>query len=239
MVRKPTLMFVALLATLTAAAAAAQDVQTTVRVFHIRHSSMAEAATAVLPLLSATGSMTIQPGDERLTVQDVSEVMRRVSSVLAKLDRGPERYRIRAELLAGSTRSTAPAQPIQVAERLRHMFPFTSYRRIGTTVFEGQLGSPATADLGEGHRLSFQAVALRLPQDAPWGMPDPGNRMQLQELTLAHLDERPNGDQRATEILRTSVYLSPRQEVFIGAGNSESSAQGLVLILYAESIGSP
>ncbi len=237
MARRLTSALAMVVAMTAAAAALAQEAQTTVKVYHIRHSSMVEATTAVLPLLSASGIVTIQPGGDRMTVQDVSEVMERVSSVLAKLDRSPERYRIRAELLAGSSGPPTQGDQVEVADRVRRMFPFTSYRRIGAAVFEGEVGSPAAADLGEGNRLSFQAVSLQPPPDAPWGMADTGNRVQLQELSLARLDERPDGEQTTKEILRTSVFLSPSQEVFIGAGGSEGSAQGLVLILHAESIG--
>jgi hypothetical protein len=39
------------------------------------------------------------------------------------------------------------------------------------------------------------------------------------------------------EVLKTSVFLSEKQEVFIGAGASEDSRSGLVLILQAQEIG--
>lgn len=230
-------MLAGVLTAAIAALAAAQEVQTTARVFHIRHSSMSEATMAVLPLLSAAGRVTIEPAGERMTVQDVAEVMTQVAEVLAKLDRSPQHYRIRAELLAGSSQASAAGASVRVADRLRRMFPFTSYRRIGATVVEGEEGNPAGAALGEGHRLSFQASMLRIPRDVPWGMPDTGDRVQLQDLTLVRLDERPGGEQKATEILRTTVSLSPHQEVIIGAGGSEGSTSGLVLILYAESVG--
>ncbi len=37
-------------------------------------------------------------------------------------------------------------------------------------------------------------------------------------------------------MLRTTVFLSPRQKMIIGAGSSEDSASGLVLILTMHSV---
>jgi hypothetical protein len=40
------------------------------------------------------------------------------------------------------------------------------------------------------------------------------------------------------ELLRTNVLLSPKQTVYIGAGNSEDSEDVLVLIVRAQNFGS-
>jgi len=210
---------------------------TTVRVFQVRYRSVTEVAAAVQTLLSEEGSLTVHPGQSRITVQDRPEVVVRAAEMIARMDRSPNRFLIDVVLLQGVAEELPPAQRAPVDARLKRMFPFVSYRRIGATSVDGVMGEPASADLGEGHRVSFLASALAISNDTPWGIPETDNRIHLQLLTLKRITTDPTGKQRAVEVLKTSIYLSEKQEVFIGAGASEDSTQGLVLILQANEIG--
>ena len=210
---------------------------TTVRVFQVRYRPVTEVAAAVQALLTEDGSLTVQPRQSRITVQDRPEVVEAAAEMIAKMDRSPDRYLIDVVLLQGVAEELPPGQRAPVDARLKRMFPFVAYRRIGTTSFDGVMGEPAAADLGEGHRVSFLANLLVFDDNAPWGIPDTGNRVHLQWLTLHRLTTDRTGKQQSVEILRTSVFLSENQEVFIGAGASEDSDRGLVLILQAQEIG--
>ena len=64
----------------------ADESATTTRVFQIQHTSVAEASSAVQPLLSENGTLTVQPQKNRITVQDTAEIVQRVADVLAELD---------------------------------------------------------------------------------------------------------------------------------------------------------
>jgi len=210
---------------------------TTVRVFQVRYCSVTEVAAAVQTLLSEEGSLTVHPRKSRITVQDRPAVVDAAAEMIAKMDRSPDRYLIEVVLLQGVAEELPPGQQAPVDARLKRMFPFVAYRRIGVTSVDGVMGEPAAADLGEGHRVSFLASPLETSDSMPWGMPDMGNRMHLQWLTLHRLTTDRAGQQRSVEVLKTSVFLSEKQEVFIGAGASEDSSRGLVLILQAQEIG--
>jgi hypothetical protein len=210
---------------------------TTVQVFQVRFRSVTDVAAAVQTVLSEEGSLTVHPRQSRITVQDRPEVVSRVAEMIARMDRSPDRYLIEVVLLQGVTEELPPAQRAAVDARLKRMFPFASYRRIGATSVDGVIGQPAAAELGEGHRVSFLASSLGIANDTPWGIPDTGNRIHLQPLTLSRITTDRSGQQRSMELLKTSVYLSQKQEVFIGAGASEDSKSGLVLILQASQIG--
>jgi hypothetical protein len=210
---------------------------TTVRVFQVRYRSVTEVAAAVQTLLTDEGSLTVHPRQSRITVQDRPEVVVRAAEMIARMDRSPNRFLIDVVLLQGVAEELPPAQRAPVDARLKRMFPFVSYRRIGATSVDGVMGEPASADLGEGHRVSFLASALAISNDAPWGIPDTDNRIHLQLLTLNRVTTDRAGQQRSVEVLKTSVFLSEKQEVFIGAGASEDSSRGLVLILQAQEIG--
>ena len=128
-------------------------------------------------------------------------------------------------------------QQVQVDRRMKGMFKFPSFRRLGTATFEGDLGTPSSAELGDGFRVSFLAESTGFAQDSPWGSPDPGNRIHLRWLTLDHVKVAEGGNGETNEVLRTSIFLAPKQKVFIGAGRSEDSKEGLVLIVQAQDIG--
>ncbi len=227
-------VIVLVLVALTAAAA----VETVSRVFTLRYLSVAEATTAVQPLLSGEGSLTLQPSRARITVQDFPEVIDRVVKVIDQLDRPPDRYRVRIELLeGGAERPFGAANEVEATDRLRKMFKFPSYRSLGSAVLEGELGGDTQASLGAGFQISFVAQLPPHSSESPWGAPDPGDRIQLRSLTLERLRAGADGAQLSQQYLRTNVLLSPNQKVYIGAGSSEDPETGLVLIVQVQEPG--
>ncbi len=234
---KKTFRSVALVALLLLAASAiAGEPQTVVRVFQLKHASAAEVSAALQPLLSEHGALTVQPAKGRITVQDTAAVVARAVRVVNELDRAPAGFRISVELLEGGAQTPFSSPAVAVDERVQRMFPFKSYRRLGTTVFEGEMGSTAAAELTSRYRLSFLANAL-ITEETPWGIPNPGSRLHLQWLRLERVDVGADGQQRVVEVLRTSMFLSAEQEVVIGAASSETATSGLVLILRADRVG--
>ena len=140
---------------------------TTTRTFQVRHCTVTEAASAVEPLLTENGSLTVQPGKSRITVQDRADVVERAAEVIAELDRSPDRYQIEITLLEGAKGQLPNSRYTDFDESLYRMFPFQSYRTIGSTTFDGVLGEPADAELGEGLRVEFLAQSLGVGDDSP------------------------------------------------------------------------
>lgn len=227
--------FVLALLSATAVLGAADTVS---RVFTLRFVSVVEASAAVQPMLSDRGTMTLQPSQARMTVQDVPEVIDRVAKLIAELDHRPSRYRVEVELLEGGPeRPFGTADDVEADERLRRMFKFPAYRRIGSAVLEGELGGLVQADLGSGFRVSFRAQVPAYSDDAPWGVADPGDRIHLRGLVLQRVRTSGDGELTSDQVLRTTVLLSPNQRVYIGAGGSEDAATGWVLIVQARDVG--
>jgi hypothetical protein len=213
------------------ASAAAVQPETTAKVFQLRFASPVDVSAAVLPLLSKTGSLTIQPGLDRVTVQDQPAVMAEVVRVISDLDRAPMVYRIQVDLLEGSRGHAFSSAEVQVNDRVRQ-FGFESYRRLGTTAFEGEIGSEVSGKLGDRYRVSF----LPEPIDTPYGIPDAGSRLHIRGLLLERLPDASSTTGKAIEIVRTNASLSVNQEFVLGAAGSENASTGLVLILRAEKI---
>jgi hypothetical protein len=230
------LPIILLLCTVAVALVASAQSATTVRVFNLKNASVTEAFAVIEPLLSSEGSVTIQPSRGRFTIQDSPEIVGKITAKIDKLDRVPGEYRIEVELLEGLDNSGPSDLPAELDRRLHRMFPFKGYRRAGSTVFQGEFGQPTAASLGTSYRLSFLAEASNIPESTPWGVADLANRTQVKWLRLDRLVSGSGGKEELDELLRTTVFLSPKQKMIIGAGSSEDSASGLVLILTMHSV---
>jgi len=232
--QRSTLMLSVMVLTAIGTAVALETVS---RVFTLEHISVSEASSAVQPLLSEHGTLTLQPSRSRMTVQDLPQVVDRVAAVVAELDSVPDGYSIEVELLEGRSEPYSAASQVQTDDRLRKMFKFASFRRLGKAVLEGELGSPAQADLGDGFQISFYPHTIDYSADTPWGSPDPGDRIHLRPLILKHVTVEPDGTQEVDILLRTNVLIAPEQKVYIGAGASEDADTGLVLIVHSQGSG--
>jgi len=224
----------------------AADVETVARVFRLDHLSISEASSAVQPMLSESGSMTLHPSRSRITVQDLPDVVDRVAKVLDELDHVPGRYRIQIDLLEGRpetndreerVRPYSSADQVQLDQRLKSMFKFPVIRRLGSALLEGELGSSVQAEVGRGFEISFIAHTPESYEDAPWGSPDLSDRIQLRRLVLTRVSVGPDGTQMKEIVLRTNMLLAPNQKIYVGAGNSEDAEKGLVLIVHAQEFG--
>lgn len=219
--------FVALVGMVLAAPTVQADEDVVVRVFRIEHIKVADVSAAIQPMLSDGGSMTVEPSKSKLVVRDRAAVMAAIVEAVGRLDRKPQPFRIHVELLEGSTTQVSMPGVQEVGQGLKTMFPFKYYRGLGSMVLSGVTGDEISVDLDEGFRILVTVLDHRLKPTA-FGIPNQSLRLELQPLVLVRLDSK-----GAKEILTTRVVLSQNQEVFIGAGETEGSDQGLVLIVKA------
>ncbi len=245
MTRRALCLFVLTLVLPAALAAAAV---TTSKVFKLRYLRVGDAALLVQPLLSEEGSLTIEARGSRLTVQDRQEVVDAVARLLGELDVAPARYRVLVELYE-ATKDAAAGGASAADLKLGDVFRFTSFRRVGAAVLEGEVGGAARADLGAGYLIRFRVepdalepielpspsavTVLRPPELPPRARPasEPGGgvRVRLEDLVLVRVVEG-----RPIEVLRSRAEFSTGQQVVVAASASESARRGLVLVLKAE-----
>ena len=236
MLRK-SLVFVTIIGIATVLAAASTN--TVSRVFKLEHVSVLEVSAAVQPLLSEVGSLTLQPKLSKIVVQDEPEVIDRITTLIETLDHLPGLYSVEIELLEGTDpKPFGTRDEIKAEDRLRKMFNVAAFRRLGSSMIEGQLGDRAQADLGTDFRVSFLPQHPENPKSTPWGAPAPGNRIYLRPLVLERVVTSSDGELTTHELLRTNAVLSQKQTVYIGAGNSEDSGHVLVLVVHVTETGS-
>ena len=255
---RPAPLLASVLVVALAAASASAAAVTVARVFEFRYCSMAEAALVVQPLLSEEGALTLEPRQARLTVQDRPEVVDLIARTLKAFDRPPARFRIRAELYEASSEPGAGEDAAVADLKLSEVFRYTSFRRIGQAVLEGDVGATARADLGDGYLVRFTVLPgespegfvapeassplIRPPAAGRWAAghaSDPGGepanrQVRLDKLVLARIGSP--GGLRPQEVLGSSALLATGQRVVLVASASESARKALVLVLRAEPV---
>ena len=199
-----------------------------IRAFAIRYRQVRDVAAVVEPLLSAEGSMTIQPQFNLLTVRDTSEVIERVAKAVGAWDVPLPTYRVGIRLLLGTTAPATPG-PTHLATQgfgaeLMKVFHFTSYQEIETVQVTAVEGTTVETEAGGRYHLRF---GLRAVANDP-------NRVQLGHFEVTRREQTTRGQETLRPLLRTTVSLEIGQTAIVGLARSEGASQGLVLVLWAE-----
>jgi hypothetical protein len=199
-----------------------------VRVFQLHFRAVREAADLIEPLLSADGSILLQPKISSVTVRDNAEVLARVTQALASWDVPPLSYRVRVRLLLATTeapdRGRAAPMIAGVGAEITKLFHFTEYQDVATVQVTAAEGS--AVELAAGDRYNVRFTVRGVSQD-----PD---RIQLAQLQLARRDRSSEGQETLQPLLRATVPLQMKQASVLGGMRSENAKEALFLILWAE-----
>ncbi len=198
------------------------------RVFQFHFRPAREAASLVEPLLSAEGSILLQPGLNAITVRDNPDVLRRVADTLASWDVAPQSYRVRIRLFLATREAkpsgTPPAPIPELGEKLFLLFPFTRYQEVATVQVTASDGASVETAAGARYHLRF---AVR-------GVPGEPDRVQLAQLQLARRDRGAGDAEVLNPVLRATVSLRVKEPSVVAGARSESADQALFLVLVAE-----
>ena len=159
---KRALILASVLLTLTGAAfaddAAAGAKSLSVRAFTFKYKDADKAAAMIKSLMSAEGSMSIQPSTNALVVTDRSENLKTVAKALNEYDVAPQAFRLVVRVIAASRTSGSPKIPDDlkdIAPKLA-MLRFNALEDLGSADFAGREGDPGILTLNSGYRAEFK-----------------------------------------------------------------------------------
>jgi hypothetical protein len=194
-----------------------------VRSFTFKFKQADKAAVAIKPLLSAEGSMSIQPSSNALVVTDHAENMKAVAKMIGDFDKEPQSFRLYVRIV-GATRvegaAKIPDDLKDVARKLA-MLPYNTYESVGEATVQGREGDPGLIDMPSGYRAGFH-----------FGEYDPASDsiavkdLQISKLTGAQKDQ-------LTALLKTSLNLTIGQTYILGASKAPQSQRALMIVLVA------
>jgi hypothetical protein len=214
------MMLAALLLVSATALADAADVGKTLtaRTFGLKHKQADKAANVIKPLMSAEGSMSIQPSANSLIVTDLAENLKRIATAIAAFDAPARQLQLTIRLVSAG-RAAADAGKVDpeladVASKLA-LLRYNVLESLGVAHAAGKEGEPGVVEL-DGYRADFQ-----------FGEYDPASdSIQLADFKLL----RREGDQLAP-MLKTTLNLKLGQTVIIGATKQPQSQRALMIVI--------
>jgi hypothetical protein len=204
-----------------------------VRVFTMKHRKAEEAFLVVRPLLTAHGTVSLQPGLNRLTVHDAGRAVERAALAVASFDVPPRGFSVSVALYRATTDPvprTSPSPAAEpsggVGERLRKLFSFTDYVPLDNVVLQGLEGDALSWSLGGSYRIDFLLEAR-----------GGGEVVRLRNLVLARVRRDEKGRETVRDVARTSINLKMREPFVLGVGREEEGSAALFLVLTASPLG--
>jgi hypothetical protein len=203
-----------------------------VRVFTLQHRKAEEVFPVVRPLLTARGSIALQPALNTLTVRDAAVAVERIARAVGAFDVPPRGFSVSVALLRATTDPSPRAAPTPVAEqirgvgaRLRKLFSFTEYTPLDEVVLQGLEGEPVSWSLGGSYRIDF--------------LLESGGRdvVRLRNLVLSRVRHDEKGRETVRDVARTSINLRMNEPFVLGVGREEGGAAALFLVLSASPTG--
>jgi len=219
-----SILFVILMMTAGAALAgdaapAAAAKPLSVHTFTFKYKDATKAAAMIKSLMSAEGSVSIQPSANALVVTDRPENLKTIIRTLTDYDVPPQAFRLIARLISASH----DAKDARVPDEMRDIAPklgmlgFNSLEDLGSADVTGAEGGSGIVTLPSGYRADFK-----------FGDYDPAS--DSIQITDFHLSKQ-QSDQ-LTSLLKTTLNLRLGETYILGARNPRSP-HALMIVLVA------
>lgn len=220
---KNLLVAVALVAALPAMASAQARQALTSRSFSLEHKSAERAAAIVRPLLSADGTISIQPSSGAVVVTDRTQNLESIASALGQYDQPPRLFTVSVRLIAASrAQNPPPVAPDlrEIAGKLSGVLRFNHFERLGETRVQAHEGAPVI-----GQTLSNEYSA-----EFRVGEFDPSSEtLRIEEFEL----RRAGAGGQLTPVLKTTLNLRVGQTIIVGASRDPQSQRALMIVATA------
>jgi hypothetical protein len=192
----------------------------TVRTFTFKYKDADKAAAVVKPLLSAEGTISIQPGTKSVVVTDRADNLKAAAKALADFDVPPQTFHLSVRLVSAARgeESKVPSELKDVAPKLALM-RYNSLDSEGQAEFEGKEGDPGILDMTTGYRAEFKFGEYDAASDS----------IKVNELKLARLQK----DQLSPVLKPISLNLRLGQTYVVGATRSAQSQRALIVVIVA------
>ena len=189
--------------------------------FQFKHRQAERAAAAIKSLVSAEGSVTIQPSTNALMVTDKAENLKEIAAALLKFDVPPVAVRLNVRVL---TAGRVAAEAARIAPDVKDIAPKLAILRynliesVGTIDITGQEGQPGLVELESGYRAEFK-----------FGEYDPASdTIRVTDFKLS----RRKGDQ-FNQVLKTTLNLKMGLINVMGAARDPESQRALIIVVTA------
>jgi PBP1b-binding outer membrane lipoprotein LpoB len=179
-----------------------------VKTFQFKFKDADRAAAVIKSLLSADGSMSIQPSANSLVVTDHPDNIRTVAAAIAEFDSAPKSVKIGVRLIAAShvEGSVKTVEEVRDISRSFAMLGYNSLESLGSADVDSHEGESGTIDLGDGYRADFKV-----------GEYDPvSDSIKVADFKLSKLQK-----DQLTQVYKTTLNLKVGQTIILFAKRSQ------------------
>lgn len=191
-----------------------------VRTFQFKHKQADKAAAMIKSLLTASGSMSIQPATNSLVVTDDPEKLKEIAAALTKFDAAPQPFHLTVRLISagrGGAKGARFPEELRDLESKLQLLRYDSVESLGAAEVDGKEGEPGIVSLS-----SYRA-------DFKFGEYDPASdTISISDFQLS----RQTGDQLAP-MMKTTLNLKLGQTFIMGVTRQPDSQRALMMVLSA------
>jgi hypothetical protein len=182
-----------------------------VRTFQFKNKEADKAANVIKAMLSAEGSMSIQPATNALVVTDHADVLKSVAATLAEFDAPAHTVKLQVRIV-GALRGEPSAAKVPSLSLLR----FNQLESLGEAEVEGKEGEPGSLELQSGYRAEFR-----------FGDYDPASdSIKLNDFRLS----RTQKDQ-VVPLYKASLNLKVGQTIIVGASKPQGQRALMIVVM--------
>jgi hypothetical protein len=201
------------------------------QLFTVRFKDVNDVYLLIEPLLSARGSVQMQPRLRTLAVTDEAETLKRIEALIQSYDLPPKNVDVALQLILATT---ADKQPDSISPRIRGVIQklneistkWSDYKLLGSVTVTSSEGDRASVEMGDDYRISFAVDYVS----------DEQNMVRFKRFTLDRREKSksPESQEEATtRVLDTALNLKEGKLYIFGASKMESSNRALFMTITA------
>ncbi len=194
------------------------------------HQPASEALSLVHPLLSARGTVELQPADNTIVIRDTRAVIARIMPRLREFDHpvrslAVEVMIVRSSRAVMSSPVTHSDLPPDLTRRLRSLLPYEIYELAARADLATSEGQAVAYDLGSDFQVSFRVGTVHSDRS-----------IRLAEFLVRRAGRSPGTAGRAKPLIFTNLNLALDQNISLALAKSEESREALMIVLTVRAV---
>jgi len=197
----------------------------TLHAYTFVHQPASEALALVHPLLSARGTVELQPADNTIAIRDTRAVIARIMPLLREFDHPVRALSVEVMIVRASRAVMSPPVshsdlPPDLTRRLRSLLPYDIYDLAARADLATSEGETVAYDLGQDFQVSFRVGTVHS---------DKGIR--LAEFLVRRSGRSAGASAKPKPLIFTNLNLALDQNISLALAKSEESREALMIVL--------
>lgn len=208
-----------------AAACAAQSGQPSgdlvLHAYALKHRKASEVLPLVSPLLSARGTVELQPGTNTLVIRDTMAALGQIVPVLRSYDHPARPLTLELYIVRAARAATTEVRsdlPEPLTRRLHALLRYNVYKVKAQALLASREGQAVTYAVSRDYEVSFRVGTVVAP-----------GRVRLSDFRISQRKGR--GGAQPQLLLKTNLSLRLDQTTSLGLAQSETSPEALMVVL--------